>query len=161
MRRFARNVFQTPYRATIGADFDRGYLNVGELRMCVQGTLFTLSLSRTSRTRSSHNTVLVWDACAGPERFSSLSRIVYRGSHAICIVYDITRRETFNRVERWMDEVRVMMVSRPFITIGKRIRASSLALTQCSLLACSRFQEGPDSHETGPDARAGRAGQEA
>ncbi|CAD8194239.1 unnamed protein product [Paramecium octaurelia] len=45
-----------------------------------------------------------WDT-AGQERFRTISRNYYRGAHAIFFVYDITDRDSFKRIEYWMNEV--------------------------------------------------------
>ncbi|CAD8112283.1 unnamed protein product [Paramecium sonneborni] len=45
-----------------------------------------------------------WDT-AGQERFRTISRNYYRGAHAIFFVYDITDRESFKRIEYWINEV--------------------------------------------------------
>ncbi|ETW48159.1 GTP-binding protein YPTC4 [Plasmodium falciparum MaliPS096_E11] len=43
---------------------------------------------------------------AGQESFRSITRSYYRGAAGALLVYDITRRETFNHLNRWLDEVR-------------------------------------------------------
>ena len=46
----------------------------------------------------------IWDT-GGQERFHSIVRSYYRGAAAALVVYDITRRETFQKVARWLQEV--------------------------------------------------------
>ena len=47
----------------------------------------------------------VWDT-AGQERFRTLTSSYYRGAQGIVFAYDVTRRDTFENVERiWMKEV--------------------------------------------------------
>lgn len=43
---------------------------------------------------------------AGQESFRSITRSYYRGAAGALLVYDITRRETFNHLSRWLDEAR-------------------------------------------------------
>ncbi|KAJ6244571.1 rab2a [Anaeramoeba flamelloides] len=45
----------------------------------------------------------LWDT-AGTETFRSVTRSYYRGSVAALLVYDITRRETFSHVVRWLED---------------------------------------------------------
>ncbi|GJN08471.1 hypothetical protein PR202_ga26394 [Eleusine coracana subsp. coracana] len=45
----------------------------------------------------------IWDT-AGQEIHRSCTRSLYRGAAAAILVYDITRRETFDHVERWLKE---------------------------------------------------------
>jgi len=47
----------------------------------------------------------VWDT-AGQESFKSITRSYYRGAHGALLVYDITRRETFDHLKEWLQEVR-------------------------------------------------------
>eukprot|EP01015_Nassula_variabilis_P001979 TRINITY_DN1106_c0_g1_i2.p1 TRINITY_DN1106_c0_g1~~TRINITY_DN1106_c0_g1_i2.p1 ORF type:complete len:215 (+),score=46.79 TRINITY_DN1106_c0_g1_i2:67-711(+) len=47
----------------------------------------------------------VWDT-AGQESFRSITRSYYRSAAGALLVYDITRRDTFNHVSRWLDEAR-------------------------------------------------------
>ena len=47
----------------------------------------------------------IWDT-AGQESFRSITRSYYRGAAGALLVYDITRRETFSQVDRWLTEAR-------------------------------------------------------
>lgn len=47
----------------------------------------------------------IWDT-AGQESFKSITRSYYRGSIGAIIVYDITKRETFENISKWVQEVR-------------------------------------------------------
>ena len=47
----------------------------------------------------------IWDT-AGQESFRSITRSYYRGACGALLVYDITRRETFTNLQRWLDEAR-------------------------------------------------------
>lgn len=48
----------------------------------------------------------VWDT-AGQERFRTLTSSYYRGAHGILLVYDVSRRETFDALNQWLSEVAV------------------------------------------------------
>merc|ERR1712241_600350 len=47
----------------------------------------------------------IWDT-AGQESFRSITRSYYRGAAGALLVYDITRRETFQHLSRWLEEAR-------------------------------------------------------
>ena len=47
----------------------------------------------------------IWDT-AGQESFRSITRSYYRGAAGALLVYDITRRDTFQHLSRWLDEAR-------------------------------------------------------
>ena len=46
----------------------------------------------------------IWDT-AGQESFRSITRIFYKGSHAVMVCFDITTRESFNHVHDWHKEI--------------------------------------------------------
>ena len=52
-----------------------------------------------------HIKLQIWDT-AGQESFRSITRSYYRGAAGALLVYDITRRETFNHLTRWLEEAR-------------------------------------------------------
>ena len=43
---------------------------------------------------------------AGQEAFQAITRTYYKGAVGALLVYDITRRETFTHIERWLEEVK-------------------------------------------------------
>jgi len=47
----------------------------------------------------------IWDT-AGQESFRSITRSYYRGAAGALLVYDITRRETFNHLTVWLEDAR-------------------------------------------------------
>ena len=46
----------------------------------------------------------LWDT-AGQERFRTLTSSYYRGAQGVVLVYDVTRRATFDDLQRWLEEV--------------------------------------------------------
>ena len=79
-QRYLTNQFSEDYRATIGVDF----------------------LSKDLEHKGNEYTLQVWDT-AGQERFSSITTAFYRGSDSCVIVYDITRRKTFESIVNWIE----------------------------------------------------------
>ncbi|KAI8869572.1 ras-related protein rab-2-like protein [Ramicandelaber brevisporus] len=49
--------------------------------------------------------ISAWDT-AGQESFRSITRSYYRGAAGALLVYDITRRETFDHLAMWLDDAR-------------------------------------------------------
>merc|ERR1712151_1470402 len=47
----------------------------------------------------------IWDT-AGQESFKSITRSYYRGAAGALLVYDISRRDTFTHLTRWLEEAR-------------------------------------------------------
>ena len=51
-----------------------------------------------------HCTILVIQA--GQEIFKSITRSYYRGSIGAVLVYDVTSRDSFNNISKWIDETK-------------------------------------------------------
>jgi len=49
--------------------------------------------------------IQIWDT-AGQEAFQAITRTYYKGAVGALLVYDITRKETFLHVMKWLEEVR-------------------------------------------------------
>jgi len=47
----------------------------------------------------------IWDT-AGQERFRAVTRSYYRGAAAALLVYDTTRRQTYNHLAAWLSDAR-------------------------------------------------------
>uniref|UniRef100_A0A183T321 Ras-related protein Rab-14 n=1 Tax=Schistocephalus solidus TaxID=70667 RepID=A0A183T321_SCHSO len=47
----------------------------------------------------------IWDT-AGQERFRAVTRSYYRGAAGTLLVYDVTRRSTFNHIQIWLSDAR-------------------------------------------------------
>ena len=48
--------------------------------------------------------VNIWDT-AGQERFTSMITTYYKGAKGALLVYDITRKNTFDNIDRWLKEL--------------------------------------------------------
>ncbi|MEC7875343.1 MAG: GTP-binding protein, partial [Pseudomonadota bacterium] len=46
----------------------------------------------------------IWDT-AGQERFRTITSAYYRGADGIIMVYDVTKQESFDHVQDWLNEV--------------------------------------------------------
>lgn len=78
--RAVKNEFKDEYEVTIGAEFNSLYFEIQSKKVQVQ----------------------VWDT-AGMEKFRSIIKVFFNGSQAAFIVYDITRKETFDKVDNWVN----------------------------------------------------------
>ncbi|XP_022152163.1 ras-related protein RABB1b-like [Momordica charantia] len=83
MLQFTYNRFQPIHDVTIGAEFGSRIVNIN----------------------GGHIKLQIWDT-AGQEKFRSITRFYYRGAAAALLVYDITRRETFDNLASWLEDVR-------------------------------------------------------
>ncbi|VVB18105.1 unnamed protein product [Arabis nemorensis] len=83
LARYARNEFSLDSKATIGVEFQTR----------------TLVIDRKSVKAQ------IWDT-AGQERYRAVTSAYYRGAVGAMLVYDITRRQTFDHIPRWLEELR-------------------------------------------------------
>ena len=49
--------------------------------------------------------IQIWDT-AGHERFRTITTSYYRGAHAIVIVYDVSERNSFEHIDKWLSEIK-------------------------------------------------------
>jgi Ras-related protein Rab-11A len=85
-----------------------------------QNSKATVGVELSTKTYKINDKIIklhLWDT-AGQERYKSITSAYYRGAKGAMIVYDITRTETFNNVDKWFNEIReygdknvVMMVA--------------------------------------------------
>ncbi|EHH28529.1 hypothetical protein EGK_18983, partial [Macaca mulatta] len=81
----------------------------------------------------------IWDT-AGQESFRSITRSYYRGAAGALLVYDITRRDTFNHLTTWLEDARQHSNSNMVIMlIGNK---SNLAFINTAKEIYEKIQEG-------------------
>ncbi|GMN32267.1 hypothetical protein TIFTF001_049762 [Ficus carica] len=83
LARFARNEFSLDSKATIGVEFQTKTLLIDHKTIKAQ----------------------IWDT-AGQERYRAVTSAYYRGAVGAMLVYDITKRQSFDHVTRWLEELR-------------------------------------------------------
>ncbi|XP_059453946.1 ras-related protein RABA6b-like [Corylus avellana] len=83
LSRFAKGEFRLDSKPTIGVEFAYRNIRVGDKLIKAQ----------------------IWDT-AGQERFRAITSSYYRGALGGLLVYDITRRATYENVKKWLRELR-------------------------------------------------------
>ncbi|CAM8966680.1 unnamed protein product [Rhodiola kirilowii] len=83
LSRFTRNEFCLESNSTIGVEF----------------------ATRTLQVEGKTVKAQIWDT-AGQERYRAITSAYYRGAVGALLVYDITKRQTFDNVQRWLRELR-------------------------------------------------------
>lgn len=58
----------------------------------------------------------IWDT-AGQERFRTLTSAYYRGAQGVILVYDVTRKETFDNIREWLKEVDIFTTKENVIKV--------------------------------------------
>ena len=104
--KYVKDKFSREYISTNGANFEHK----------------TVFIEEYNKTLKMH----IWDT-AGQERFRTLSRIFYKDAKAAILVYDVTRRETFEELKKyWYQE---MLTNAPEgIALGVAANKSDLIL---------------------------------
>ena len=82
--RYTRDKFNEEFQSTIGVEFGVKNLQIEDKIYRVQ----------------------IWDT-AGQEAFQAITRTYYKGAIGALLVYDITRHETFEHIDRWLNEIKV------------------------------------------------------
>jgi len=80
--RFTDDAFDPEQAATIGVDFKVKTININASKV----------------------KLAIWDT-AGQERFRTLTPSYYRGGQGAILVYDVTNRDSFVRIENWLAEL--------------------------------------------------------
>ncbi|KAJ1889648.1 Golgi to endosome transport [Kickxella alabastrina] len=98
LRQFTEEAFSDKTNHTIGVEFGTKVVEVDGERVKIQA----------------------WDT-AGQERFRSVTRSYYRGSIGTLFVYDITNRETFLNLSKWMTDARQLTPPHSiFVLVGNK-----------------------------------------
>jgi len=83
-------------------------------------------LEKAVQIRGTQVQLSLWDT-AGQERFHSLAPIYYRDADGALLVYDITDVESFRRVAKWVEELRVMGTQCVLAIVGNKSDLQSQA----------------------------------
>lgn len=76
-----------------------------------------VELSRKTYTINNNKVdAQIWDT-AGQERYRSMTKAYYKGALGALIVYDITKKETFDHVENWISDIRNSADNKVFIIL--------------------------------------------
>ncbi len=61
----------------------------------------------------------VWDT-GGQERFATVRTLYYKGSSGVLCVFDLTNRESFDHVPKWLDEIKAIAGEMPVVLVGNK-----------------------------------------
>tara|TARA_Y100000389_G_C17470196_1_gene529719 strand:+ start:1407 stop:2084 length:678 start_codon:yes stop_codon:yes gene_type:complete len=98
-KRFTSDIFTEQHDITIGVEFDTKTIKIGDKIIKLQ----------------------IWDT-AGQETFRSITRSYYKSSNVCFILYDVTRRETFENITTWYEELMKNSNTYPVVVlVGNKI----------------------------------------
>ena len=84
IKRFTSNEFNANSKATVGVEF----------------------LSKSYKINDKIFKIEMWDT-AGQERYKSITSAYYKGAKGALIVYDITRKCTFDNIDKWISDLKL------------------------------------------------------
>ena len=83
MSKYLKNEFLEDSKATVGVEF-------GSKQFTIDGHVIK---------------VQIWDT-AGQERYRAITSAYYKGAKGAFVVYDITRKNSFESIEKWVNELK-------------------------------------------------------
>jgi len=83
LSRYINNEFSYSSKSTVGVEFGSKIIKTNDKLIKIQ----------------------IWDT-AGQERYKSITSAYYKGAKGAFVVYDITRRDTFANVDKWIGELK-------------------------------------------------------
>lgn len=84
LTRYIKNTFSFDTRSTVGVEFGAKKVEVNGFRVKNQ----------------------IWDT-AGQERYRSITNTYYKGAKGALVVYDISNKDSFKNVDKWINELRM------------------------------------------------------
>ena len=82
MSKYLKNEFHEDSKATVGVEFGSKQFNIQGHQVKAQ----------------------IWDT-AGQERYKAITSAYYKGAKGAFIVYDISRKNTFDSISRWVSDI--------------------------------------------------------
>ena len=96
---FTENKFRQKHELTIGVEFGGKIIDINNKKIKIQ----------------------IWDT-AGQEAFQAITRSYYKGAIGALLVYDITRKDTFSHITKWLEVVKSYSAKKIcIILIGNKI----------------------------------------
>ena len=100
LMRYADNVFVENYITTIGLDYKLKYVQ----------------LENGEKIK-----VQLWDT-AGQDRYRTIAKNYYKGSHGILLLYDVTKINSFQNIREWIQNIKEEVYEKAIIfLIGNKI----------------------------------------
>ncbi len=100
VHRFVEDAFQTDYKSTIGTSIMKKECNFQGLESKVR--------------------FVIWDL-AGQAQFKRVRQTYLSNAEAGILVFDVTRKETFDKLENWFNEIKEVSTKISLILVGNKI----------------------------------------
>ncbi len=100
IRRFIEDKFTLTYKFTIGVDFSTKIIEYAPGK----------------KARAT-----IWDI-GGQDRFKTLRRNFYEGTHGAIVVFDLSRAQTFSKMKEWVSDMNQLLEEKvPLVILGNKV----------------------------------------
>ncbi|MHA1298368.1 MAG: Rab family GTPase [Candidatus Helarchaeota archaeon] len=97
--RYIENKFKENYIPTLGVEFLTKKLEVGQEKI--------------------PTSLIIWDI-GGQKKWQTKLHLYLQGSDGAIIIYDITRKNTFNNLEKWIKNIKEYAGDIPYLIVGNK-----------------------------------------
>ena len=98
IKRYTKDQFGGIYLTTVGMDFQDKIIDIDDKKIRLQ----------------------IWDT-AGQERFRNVTKSYFQSSHGFVLVYDITDKDSFEKIDFWMNLIKLNGPDNPkLILVGNK-----------------------------------------
>ncbi|MHA1298321.1 MAG: Rab family GTPase [Candidatus Helarchaeota archaeon] len=133
--RYVKNFFKDDYVSTIGADFLIKEINFPKMNLEIK--------------------LLLWDV-GGQTKWKEIRSTYLMGSDGAIIVYDVTRRNTFQDVSNWIADLhKYVGKSVPFVIVGNKIDLEQLEMREVTTKELEKFAKQLNIHYFETSAKTG------
>ena len=98
--KFTEGKFSPIHVATVGFDHKSKIINLSNTKKKVK--------------------LQIWDT-AGQERYMSVNRNIFHKVQGIILMYDITDRDTYENISKWLELIRQNVPNKPMILVGNKL----------------------------------------
>ena len=95
--KFVDNTFSGGFESTIGVDFKTKIIDVDSKKIKLQ----------------------IWDT-AGQEKFRSITKSYYRAADAMVLVFDLSKKDTYDEIEGLIDEINTTNDNAALFLVGNK-----------------------------------------
>ncbi len=95
--RYTQNIFKESYETTIGVNW----------------------ASRQVDVFGQEVKLMIWDT-GGQDAFATVRTQFYKGAFGVLVVFDLTNRESFEHVPKWLEEIKASAKAIPIILVGNK-----------------------------------------
>ncbi|MHA1378240.1 MAG: Rab family GTPase [Candidatus Helarchaeota archaeon] len=132
--RYVKNFFKENYVSTLGADFLMKEISYEKMNLNIK--------------------LLLWDI-GGQTKWKEIRSTYLTGSDGAIIVYDVTRRSTFNDLTKWIDDLHRFVGNIPFVIVGNKIDLDELEMREVSSAELEKFAREVNTHYFETSAKTG------